>query len=556
MLGIANTSLAQDAIMGAVPEFEVDCDSTDPIFFTDNNGGSPLASDPYTDNGVEQIILCPSDPTQAVQVEFIVFDLQTNPNPNNQDYLNIYDGNSTAELQWAGPPNSTGNFWEGGTITASLDNPSGCLTFVMQNNGSPNTSAEGWAALVTCKQPCSVPVAQIDLVSPAAFDGTPNSVGMCPDEPLTLSAAASVPNGFPISEVVLNWGDGDTEAIPFALASNAQHSYSDPGEYIVTAQVVDENLCTSVNFQPIQVLVSTIPIFNAQVTSPMCTGVPGFLNGDPVQSVSWTALPPLAESDTAALPDDLGIPFISELTVDFFEDGQTLDNCEDLELITANIEHTYVGDLNMSVICPNGTEVVLMENNSFNEDINGCLTTDMNPNDLGVPDIEGFDYSWNMDAELILDEITDPPLDFAEPVPAGVYLPCGDLCDFVGCPLNGIWQFVIEDTWGGDNGTLYNWNIDFNPEIVPDVTTFTPVIGLESDSSFWAVDLSDAEIVGLDDDANEVDLLYSTAGNYSYDFVVTNNFGCQWDTTVQVVVIDNPGAALSTGPDQISAGEQ
>ena len=56
-----------------------------PIFFTDNNGGSMLASDPYTDNGVEQIILCPSDPTQAVHVEFIVFDLQTNSNPNNQD---------------------------------------------------------------------------------------------------------------------------------------------------------------------------------------------------------------------------------------------------------------------------------------------------------------------------------------------------------------------------------------------------------------------------------------------------------------------------------------
>ena len=81
MLGIANTSLAQDAIMGAVPEFVVDCDSTDPIFFTDNNGGSMLASDPYTDNGVEQIILCPSDPTQAVQVEFIVFDLQPTPTP-------------------------------------------------------------------------------------------------------------------------------------------------------------------------------------------------------------------------------------------------------------------------------------------------------------------------------------------------------------------------------------------------------------------------------------------------------------------------------------------
>ena len=547
MLGIANTSLAQ-AVMGATPEFVVDCESTAPIFFTDNNGGSMLASDPYTDNGVEQIILCPSDPTQAVHVEFIVFDLQTNSNVNNQDYLNIYDGNSTADLQWAGQPNSTGNFWEGGTITASLNNPSGCLTFVLDNNGLANMTAEGWAAQLTCKPPCSVPLAEIDLVSPAAFDGNPNSVGMCPDEPLTLSAAASVPNGFPISEVVFNWGDGNTEAIPFASASNAQHSYTDPGEYIVTAQVVDENSCTSVNLQPIQVLVSTIPIFNAQVTSPMCTGVPGFLNGDPVQSVSWTALPPLAESDTADLPDNLGIPFTSELTVDFFDDGQILENCDDLELITANIEHTWVGDLNMSVICPNGTEVLLMENNQGLPDSLGCLADDYDGNDLGIADVEGFDYSWNMDADVVLDSIVDPT--FFDALPAGVYLPCGDLCDFEGCPLNGIWQFVIEDTWGGDNGTLYNWNIDFNPDIVPDVTTFTPVIGLESDSSFWAVDLSDAEVVGLDEDANEVDLLYSTAGTYNYDFVVTNNFGCQWDTTVQVVVIDNPGTSLSTGPDQ------
>ena len=56
------------------------------------------------------------------------------------------------------------------------------------------------------------------------------------------------------------------------------------------------------------------------------------------------------------------------------------------------------------------------------------------------------------------------------------YLPCGDLCDFVGCPLNGIWTFNVIDQWAADNGTLYEWGIDFNPEIVPGVTTFTPVI--------------------------------------------------------------------------------
>ena len=54
--------------------------------------------------------------------------------------------------------------------------------------------------------------------------------------------------------------------------------------------------------------------------------------------------------------------FTSELVIDAFEPGQTLDDCNHLELITANIEHSFLGDLTMSVTCPNGTTVVLLEN--------------------------------------------------------------------------------------------------------------------------------------------------------------------------------------------------
>ena len=86
--------------------------------------------------------------------------------------------------------------------------------------------------------------------------------------------------------------------------------------------------------------------------------------------------------------------------------------------------------------------------------------------------------------EWVLDDANNPRCGDG-PMPAGTYLPCGDLCDFVGCPLNGIWTFNVIDQWAADNGTLFEWGIDFNPEIVPGVTTFTPIIGLESDSSYW-----------------------------------------------------------------------
>ena len=62
-------------------------------------------------------------------------------------------------------------------------------------------------------------------------------------------------------------------------------------------------------------------------------------------------------------------------------------------------------------------------------------------NDLGIVDVEGFDYSWNMDAEWVLDDSDNPDAARAHD------LPCGDLCDFEGCPLNGIWTFNVIDQW-------------------------------------------------------------------------------------------------------------
>ena len=132
-------------------------------------------------------------------------------------------------------------------------------------------------------------------------------------------------------------------------------------------------------------------------------------------------------------------------------------------------------------------------------------------------------------------------------------------CDFEGCPLNGIWTFNVIDQWAADNGTLFEWGIDFNPEIVPGVTTFTPIIGLESDSSYWhpvgdldtVLDDSELGVVEVSDDANNVDLEFPDPGTYEFGYYVTNNFGCAWDTTVIVEVIDNPGTFITAGPDKI-----
>ena len=86
---------------------------------------------------------------QAVQVEPIVFDLQTNSNPNNQDYVQVfYDGLTMQFLVGRHRTQLTGNLGDGGTILASVNNPTGCLTFVLQQQSQWScwTSAKVGAA--------------------------------------------------------------------------------------------------------------------------------------------------------------------------------------------------------------------------------------------------------------------------------------------------------------------------------------------------------------------------------------------------------------------------
>ena len=52
------------------------------------------------------------------------------------------------------------------------------------------------------------------------------------------------------------------------------HSFTEPGEYVVNLAVIDNNGCVSLNLQPLQVLVSTIPLFNSLQSTPVCAGRP------------------------------------------------------------------------------------------------------------------------------------------------------------------------------------------------------------------------------------------------------------------------------------------
>jgi len=117
-------------------------------------------------------------------------------------------------------------------------------------------------------------------------------------------------------------------------------------------------------------------------------------------------------------------------------------------------------------------------------------------------------------------------------LPAGSYASEDNLSALVGTPLNGTWTLKIKDNLSVDNGFLFNWKLDFNPTIFPNVETYNvPIV-----SQTWVTPSA-----GLNNVLGTVaTIIPPVAGNYSYTYKVVDAYGCNMDTTINIQVIATP----------------
>jgi hypothetical protein len=140
-------------------------------------------------------------------------------------------------------------------------------------------------------------------------------------------------------------------------------------------------------------------------------------------------------------------------------------------------------------------------------------------------------------------EVTTPTAGFS--LNPGTYAAQENLCDLVGCPLNGSWTFTITDNLGADNGYIFEWGLNLNPALFPGITTFTPSIGGNADSSYW----TGPNIINIDTDADIATIFPPGPGTYDYTYHVVNNFGCSFDSTIQITFTEP--LTITAGPDFI-----
>lgn len=208
--------------------------------------------------------------------------------------------------------------------------------------------------------------------------------------------------------------------------------------------------------------------------------------------------------------------------------------------VTVNISHTRNSDLNVVLISPSGTPVVLSSGNGgdFDNVFAGTL----------------------FDDQAITTPVTD--FEFEDSVTASYVVPEGALAQLVGENPNGTWTLQIDDLLTGETGTLDGWQLDlttlsatpqlqpnngFNNQavLIPDATGTGPIVNGELlsvinlnglDFFTWDVNLN----VNISH-ANSGDLdiyLISPSGT---EITISTGNGGSFDNIYQLTTFDDQG---------------
>lgn len=515
------------------------------------DSGGTAAAAPYSNNESYVVTVCPDVPGDYMTILFTIFNLDCTdniPGPGSDaDNITIYDGNSTAAPTLG--TYTCGQLSAGSLFSATNLNPTGCLTIEWNSNAN---GTGDFNATLSCETPCDPPTSAGEIVNGDA----PDSTAVCIGEQVTFQDAGSTPGPsglFTIQQWVWHWFDGspdDTLNNP----GQVNHTFNQPGQYVVQLETIDDNGCSNTNATDIQVFVATYPTFDPfPLDTVLCDGEQVTLTAQPdAYEVQWSGFPLSVQDDDNCMVDtQIGVAQNTPMTITGYDSNISLNSANpDVFSICLDIEHSFLGDFVLQVQCPTGAIMTLHQQGG-----GGTNLGDPDQGQIDCADPSTFGNPWNYcftptATDTWVDAVANgaaiPNATGGQSLPAGNYAPVDPLgfAALDGCPINGQWTLIFIDNWGGDDGSIPGWSINFDPALNPPVTVFTPDIGSGADSSWW--DLTTPGIIANTPDGNSI-TVQPSPGVYNYTYNVVNNFGCAHDSSVQVTVTAN--APIDAGLD-------
>ncbi|CAG5087652.1 gliding motility-associated C-terminal domain-containing protein [Parvicella tangerina] len=550
-------------------------DNSTPNFY--DTGGSGAN---YSDNENETITFCPDAGGSKITLFFgtnagFTWDVDAS------DTVYVYDGPTTASpLLVAANSVTHPTGISAGVTTASWGNTSGCLTVQFVSDAA--TNGTGWEANISCGTPWQ----PMELHTGAFIGaGEANGAGDQSDDMTNKLITAPQPDtgyvnvclgdsilfvneteypyepGAPMGADAgggynqSTYGSGHTTEWEFSdgttmTGDSVWFTPTQRNGYFVLMRVTDSQ--AQFDLQASKIRVSTIPSFaTCAATDPnICQGqgttlVGGITAGDTagVDATGSNFTIPGVFGNQLFLPDGSGQNYQTDISISGFPAGTTIQNAGDIVELCISMEHSYLGDLEMLLQCPNGQDVVIFNSYTGNGLVAGGFggggTYLGGANDGGSSLGVCEEYCFSEDASALpawvngYNTVAATGPSTGSMVEPGLYNPEESfLTALSGCPINGNWSLIVRDNLGIDDGWICSWGITFAANLNPNNETYSPTIVDE----MWQPDPT----ILFGDTDTAIIVVPNTIGTHGYTFEVEDNFGCSYDTTINVEVIQGP----------------
>jgi subtilisin-like proprotein convertase family protein len=324
-----------------------------------------------------------------------------------------------------------------------------------------------------------------------------------------------------------------------------------------------------------------------------------------VEPYHGTTSATLGVGETTFIPDGPECPiqcYESSVTFTDFPLGSKIMGPSDVLFLRINMEHSFIGDLQISLVGPDncGSVIILQDyytiaQGGYDDDtytwphMSGSSFQrigfgEPNTSDLGniggqdycdesawynAPGT-GWDYVWSNNENYsyaagnafvyeAVNMSSHSTLPYHRVNPSNptnqtnFYKPYQGFENLIGCPLNGTWTVKVCDSWRADNGWIFEWEIALDADLLPSPWIYMP----EIDNVDWnlGANASVEFISGGDPLIYEITPSLNLAtNNYTGSLVVYDSYGCGTNTTVNYSVSGVPNIPEIATNDYIWSG--
>lgn len=529
--------------------------------FFDNGGGSTN----YGANRNDIITFLSSSPVYTHQIlNFNVFDIHPS------DTLYVYDGlNISAPL--IGRYNNSNAAAPFG-VRASVFNSSGALTIRFKTNAS--NQAAGWFATLMCTPQCQNVMAALNLSQSTPTPHLENGIyymDICQGDQVHFVADAGS-TAFSQNDVIYHqdsintlfiwdFGDGLMDT-----ATSAYHTYIPQVRgYDVTLLVEDVRGCFSTNAINLRVRIAGNPLRQINALPDICSGDSLMMSVgyDAAATVNINHVGAHQSSSqrfdsTMFIPDGPNCPpgcYNTYVSFNIFAPNQRVQTVNDIMSICVNIEHSFLGDLGFTIICPNGQRCNLDPNNHsgggtyLGVPLEGTYDGTPLCSSAANPHGTGWTYCWAMQYNTPSSRTIEAAgnlgpgtLDSTNRTNnTNYFYPASSFASLIGCPLNGTWNIEICDDWGIDNGYIFYWDLNLSSNLLPQNWSYDVFINTVQWSGPYMYNWTDSTVTIRPPDS-------VSTGAFVYNFSIVDEYGCYYDTLLTVDIINRPYVNL--GPDK------